>query len=310
MSFPPGTEMFQFPGFASHAYGFSMRSSIAGGGCPIRRSSDQSLLAAPQGFSQRATSFIASWRQGIHQMPLLPSTQPAATTHKSPRRAGSSGTPTRGCTAPARRRHEQAQGCCRTRCPKQQLYTNYKCRLPGRRSTTRRRTREGAEAGLAAYPCQGRAPETEEYGCTSQLCQHCCATVGSPRTSARRIQGIRPARGERAQQYRHHHFTMPKNMATDAGHRRDWMPGRHPGITGGAVATAAKGSSHAPRPARAKDRPGWLRKAFGRPSTDQADKGGCSQGRENRAGAPVLAWWAWADLNGRPHAYQACALTS
>jgi hypothetical protein len=22
------------------------------------------------------------------------------------------------------------------------------------------------------------------------------------------------------------------------------------------------------------------------------------------------AWWAWADLNGRPHAYQACALTS
>ena len=73
MSFPPGTEMFQFPGFASHAYGFSVRSPIAGRGCPIRRSSDQSLLAAPQGFSQRATSFIASWRQGIHQMPLLSS---------------------------------------------------------------------------------------------------------------------------------------------------------------------------------------------------------------------------------------------
>jgi hypothetical protein len=25
---------------------------------------------------------------------------------------------------------------------------------------------------------------------------------------------------------------------------------------------------------------------------------------------PKRAWWAWADLNGRPHAYQACALTS
>ena len=25
MSFPPGTEMFQFPGFASHTYEFSMR---------------------------------------------------------------------------------------------------------------------------------------------------------------------------------------------------------------------------------------------------------------------------------------------
>ena len=39
-------------------------------GCPIRISTDQSLLAAPHGFSQRATSFIASWYQGIHRMPL------------------------------------------------------------------------------------------------------------------------------------------------------------------------------------------------------------------------------------------------
>jgi hypothetical protein len=74
MSFPPGTEMFQFPGFASAAYGFSGGYPIAEVGCPIRRSSDHSLLAAPQGLSQRATSFIASWRQGIHQMPLLSST--------------------------------------------------------------------------------------------------------------------------------------------------------------------------------------------------------------------------------------------
>ena len=65
-----------------------------GGGCPIRRSSDQSLLAAPQGFSQRATSFIASWRQGIHQMPLLSSTPTSGNRTRSFRR----------CTAPARRR--------------------------------------------------------------------------------------------------------------------------------------------------------------------------------------------------------------
>ena len=32
---------------------------------------DQSLFAAPHGLSQRTTSFIASQRQGIHQMPLL-----------------------------------------------------------------------------------------------------------------------------------------------------------------------------------------------------------------------------------------------
>ena len=39
-------------------------------GCPIRKSSDQSLLAAPRSLSQRATSFIASQCQGIHQMPF------------------------------------------------------------------------------------------------------------------------------------------------------------------------------------------------------------------------------------------------
>ena len=39
-------------------------------GCPIRRSEDHRALAPPLGFSQRATSFIASRCQGIHQMPL------------------------------------------------------------------------------------------------------------------------------------------------------------------------------------------------------------------------------------------------
>ena len=37
---------------------------------PYRKSPDQSLLTAPRGLSQRATSFIAFWHQGIHQMPL------------------------------------------------------------------------------------------------------------------------------------------------------------------------------------------------------------------------------------------------
>ena len=40
-------------------------------GCPIRRSRDHRSLASPPGFSQRATSFIASQCQGIHQMPFF-----------------------------------------------------------------------------------------------------------------------------------------------------------------------------------------------------------------------------------------------
>src|SRR5208282_4238595 len=39
-------------------------------GFPIRRFTDQSLFAAPHDLSQRTTSFIASQRQGIHQIPL------------------------------------------------------------------------------------------------------------------------------------------------------------------------------------------------------------------------------------------------
>src|SRR5919107_1686549 len=80
--------MFQFPGFALNPYGFRvqylhltpcsasagslLRSQYKGSkvGFPIRRSLDQSSFAAPQGISQRTTSFIASQRQGIHQMLL------------------------------------------------------------------------------------------------------------------------------------------------------------------------------------------------------------------------------------------------
>jgi hypothetical protein len=74
MSFPPATEMFQFAGFASRTYEFSTGyppSFPERVGCPIRRPRDHRSLASPPGFSQRATSFIASQCQGIHQMPFL-----------------------------------------------------------------------------------------------------------------------------------------------------------------------------------------------------------------------------------------------
>ena len=98
MSFPPGTEMFQFPGFASNPLCIQGsdtsdqttddrgRSDRACGsapfcplssdycrlevGFPIRKSADQSLFAAPHGLSQRTTSFIACACQGIHRTPL------------------------------------------------------------------------------------------------------------------------------------------------------------------------------------------------------------------------------------------------
>ena len=44
-----------------------------GMGCPIRTPTDQHFCAAPRGFSQLYTSFIASACQGIHRVPLITS---------------------------------------------------------------------------------------------------------------------------------------------------------------------------------------------------------------------------------------------
>ena len=49
---------------------YSAKHDPKGPGFPIRKFTDQSLLAAPRDLSQRATSFIASVRLGIHQMLL------------------------------------------------------------------------------------------------------------------------------------------------------------------------------------------------------------------------------------------------
>jgi hypothetical protein len=73
ISFPLGTEMFQFPRFAS--LDLLIQSRIIGSlllGSPIQISSDHRLLPAPRGFSQAATSFFASYCQGIHLVRLFP----------------------------------------------------------------------------------------------------------------------------------------------------------------------------------------------------------------------------------------------
>ena len=70
-------------------------------GCPIRRPRDHRSLASPPGFSQRATSFIASQCQGIHQMPFFAcspvspteETAPPPRTGSNPAFAGASHAP-------------------------------------------------------------------------------------------------------------------------------------------------------------------------------------------------------------------------
>ena len=72
-SVPPATEMFQFADLPLLSLFGSAQSywALPQPGFPIRTSSDHSLLAAPQGISLPATSFIGSWRQGIHPVPCV-----------------------------------------------------------------------------------------------------------------------------------------------------------------------------------------------------------------------------------------------
>ena len=63
LSFPKGTEMFQFPSLATCCYGFTTRQ--------FRDPGINSRLTDPPGLSQSSTPFFASWCQGIPHTPLV-----------------------------------------------------------------------------------------------------------------------------------------------------------------------------------------------------------------------------------------------
>jgi hypothetical protein len=71
-SLPAGTEMFHFPAFPPHT--LCVQAWVTphdwGRVSPFGHPWISARLTAPQGFSQSPTSFIGSWCQGIHRMPL------------------------------------------------------------------------------------------------------------------------------------------------------------------------------------------------------------------------------------------------
>ena len=60
LSFPPGTKMFQFPGFPCIHYGFMYAYRIPTVSFLIRTSADLGSFAAPRSFSQLVTSFFGA----------------------------------------------------------------------------------------------------------------------------------------------------------------------------------------------------------------------------------------------------------
>ena len=71
-SFPPGTEMFHFPGFASSGLCIQpgIRQHYPPWVSPFGHPRIIAWLAAPRGFSQPPTSFFASDCLGIHRVPF------------------------------------------------------------------------------------------------------------------------------------------------------------------------------------------------------------------------------------------------
>src|ERR1041384_1918442 len=74
LSLPAGTEMFHFPAFPLPCLCVQqgVTGHYASRVAPFGNPRIEARLAAPRGLSQPATSFIGSWCQGIHSVPLLP----------------------------------------------------------------------------------------------------------------------------------------------------------------------------------------------------------------------------------------------
>ena len=73
LSFPPGTEMFHFPGFAPTNLFIQLvvRRHYPPWVSPFGYLRINAWLAAPRSFSQLPTSFFASYRLGIHRVPFV-----------------------------------------------------------------------------------------------------------------------------------------------------------------------------------------------------------------------------------------------
>jgi hypothetical protein len=220
MSFPPGTEMFQFPGFASATYGFSDRSSL-------RRGLPHSEILGSK--PARGSPRLIAACHVLHRL-STPRHPPDALLTLTP---------------PQREKQSRNQ-----RSKSQRSEPIHDPRPP---ASVRPPT--GAKQ---AYPCWAppSAPKKERGGQ-----RHPCQSAGR--------QGTSPGRP-----VAHHHHTMSRV-------KERLPPLRQP--TGSSTRSGCPKLHPSPHPSS-------------QPSPERGSSG--------------RAWWARADLNGRPHAYQACALTS
>ena len=256
MSFPPGTEMFQFPGFASARLWIQRADTPLRGGLPH----SEILGSKPARGSPRLVAAC----HVLHRL-LAPRHPPDALAFLGP---------------PQRQpHHPQPPTAQRPRpMPSLALGPPRSEDIPATTTALQKALPPARRTAEPAYPCHVDTPARQtrtRVGGTHRLPvarhAHDAPEALRSRTSRARATGIS-----------HHHHTMSKQQALPATH----------GLTRGI---------------RIDD-----------PRQPSCGPGHGSLLLPRTAGSPTPAtragiqddWWAWADLNGRPHAYQACALTS
>ncbi len=251
MSFPPATEMFQFAGFASTAYGFSGRYPLPGG-------LPHSEIPGSKG--ARASPGLFAACHVLHRL-STPRHSPDALRSLAPlqQRAPS-------CTKAHACRHERPLAKRRRPC------------LADAEHPLRRLNRNGQKQAYHAW--RSSMPAFRNGGEPPLRPSGPDELMRPTRPERRSPHGTRPCRSRRSialpafdqtclfTMYKEHSPEHPTDTASAAADRND----RENHVTSLSPADASK----------ATDR--WRAHAIG--------------------------WWAWADLNSRPHAYQACALTN
>ena len=256
-------------------------------GFPIRKSADQSSFAAPRGLSQRTTSFIASQRQGIHQIPFRHLIVLIVDAH-----------PSAEAIAPRTRLLKSSMQTERDR--RIQCFSLYQ--------------RKDHVASLASHPkdvCVVRRTANNEHTRKRMRCRNrsdektFVSMFEHERACARRA--LAQKRSDGLPYSRCHSTKCPAQSRLGGGKKCSLLftkDSRRENLvrTSGSHATSAVRGSGGARRDRTDDL------LLAKQALSQLSYGP-DFGRRRSEGARQN-WWAWEDLNFRPHAYQARALTS
>jgi hypothetical protein len=278
MSFPPATEMFQFAGFASPTYGFSRRYPLPGGLPHSEISGSTGARPSPELF---AACHV------LHRLSVPRHPPDALLVQPCPRPAPS----------PRARAVRRGIQRCRRRRRAGQM-SEVRCQMSDRtRPATAARPLLISDLRAPSwYASSTRDAKARRHGCIPMPGHEADAPCPSREYDAPRT------------------LTGPVRLRTPTV---TTSPARFQISDVGCQMSEGRQSGHSAGPAVHHPPIAFprcqRRSASGASGLDaqtpQAAEGDRPSKDQSLPGAARQRWWAWADSNGRPHAYQACALT-